>query len=153
MDTATIIAILALLISVVVTLFTERQVSLLNRQLRLDSLIKISDSNREIISIGFERPELWKVFYDSSKNDNGHQTEEIKRYLQLWFNHMHIIWKAWSLGLLDKHEWAACRTDMLEFLAVDSLRQHWTDSSRFYPQPFQSFIDSLIASNETSKCA
>src|SRR5580698_360527 len=106
-DIPTLIAGLALAVSLFLLLITARQVSLLNRQLRLDSLIKISDANREIISLGFDRPALWKTLYDSTDIADQKSAEERKRYLQLWFNHMHVIWKAYDLKLLDKHEWRA----------------------------------------------
>lgn len=37
-------------------LLTLLQLMLLRRQLKLDALIKIMDSNREIVSIGFDYP-------------------------------------------------------------------------------------------------
>ena len=143
-DIPTIIAALALAVSLIVMFFNARQLSLLMRQLRLDSLIKISDGNREIISLGFEKPELWKILYDSTEIPDAKNAEERKRYLQLWFNHMHVIWKAHELGLLDRHEWTACSIDIEDFLSIRSLRVHWQEVRSFYPEPFQKFMDNTI---------
>ena len=147
-DISTVIAGLALTVSLFVMFLVARQVSLLNRQLRLDSLIKISEGNREIISIGFEKPELWKVLYDSSEIHDSKSAEERKRYLQLWFNHIHIIWKAHDLKLLDRHEWNACQADIADFLRIRSLRTHWSEVRNCYPEPFQIFLDSQIKKEE-----
>lgn len=134
----------ALFVSLVGMFFVTRQVSLLNRQLRLDSSIKISDANREIVSLGFGKSELWKVLYDSTEIHDPKSAEERKRYLQLWFNHMHIIWKAHDLKLLDRHEWIACKADIIDFLRVKTLKTHWVEVRNFYPKPFQKFVDSHI---------
>ena len=143
-DIPTVVASLALVVSLIVMFFTARQVSLLVRQLRLDSLIKISDANREIISLGFDKPELWKTLYDSTDIADAKSAEERKRYLQLWFNHMHVIWKARNLGLLDRHEWSACKADMSDFLQIRSLKTHWEEVRNCYPKPFQKFLDSCL---------
>src|SRR6185503_5293421 len=126
-DTPTLIAGLALFVSLFVMFITARQVSLLSRQLRLDSLIKISDANREIVSLGFEKPSLWKVLYDTNELHDPKSAEERKRYLQLWFNHIHVIWKSYHLDLLDRYEWEACRADIAGALKIRSLQTHWTE--------------------------
>ena len=52
-DLASVFGLLAAIVGIWLSL---SQLVLLRRQLRLDSLIKIMDSNRELVSIGFEHP-------------------------------------------------------------------------------------------------
>ncbi len=141
---STYFAALALIVSLFLMFLTARQVSLLSRQLRLDSQIKISDANRQIISLGFDKPELWKIVDDSREILDAKKAEQRKRYLQLWFNHIQIVWKANDLGLFDQDEWRASRADIADFLTIRALRTHWSEVKRFYSKPFQKFIDSII---------
>lgn len=148
LDSASLIAGLAIVISLFVMFLNGRQVSLLNRQLQLDSLIKISDANREIISLGFEKPGLWSIIDDSAGILDSKGAEQRKKYLQLWFNQMHIIWKAWRLDLLDQDEWIACRADIVDSLQLRALRSHWSEVEEYYPRGFRKFLNSIIVDVE-----
>ncbi len=143
-NSSTMIAVLALVVSLIVMFFNSRQLSLLVRQLRLDSLIKISDCNRQLVSLGFAKPELWKALNESTDLLDGKTAEDRRRYLQLWFNHMHVIWKAHRLGLLDRDEWNACRVDLIDSLRIRYLRTHWSEVKEYYPKAFQCFVDDRI---------
>ena len=119
------------------------QLRLLRRQLKLDALIKIMDSNREIVALGFEYPALWSALEDNTATVFAEEAQARRRYLQLWINHMQVMWGAWRLGLISGREWEAYRSDIAEFLRVEALREHWTRVARFYPKGFQRLVAKL----------
>ena len=132
-----------LFVALVGMAFTLAQLVLLRRQLKLDALIRIMDSNRAIVTLGFEHPAVWTVLERTSPDPGPTEGSAARRYLQLWVNHMLILWMAWRLGLVSGGEWEAYRLDMTEFLRAPSLRAHWVRVSRFYPRKFQELIAGL----------
>jgi hypothetical protein len=132
-----------LLVALAGILLTLIQLLLLRRQLKLDALIKIMDSNREIVALGFEHPVVWSAVETGSGALLAEEALAQRHYLQLWMNHMQIIWAAWRLGLVSGREWEAYRQDMVEFFRVQSLREHWAKVARFYPPGFQKLVTAL----------
>ena len=132
---------------------TLLQLLLLRRQLKLDALIKVMDSNREIVALGFEHPAVWSVMEDDPATVLASEATAHRRYLQLWVNHMQVMWMAWKLGLVSGREWAAYRLDMAEFLRGQSLQEHWTKVSRFYPEGFRRLVSELSSSRERNGVA
>jgi hypothetical protein len=129
---------LPIVVSCVAIVVTLTQVSLLRRQLRLDALIKIIQSNRELLRLGFDKPSLWEYFqHDRDGVTDKASQEERRRYFQLWLNHMHVIWKAHKTGLYDHPEWQCAKDDMAQFFRVDSFKRHWEAVERYYPKAFR----------------
>jgi hypothetical protein len=123
--------------------FTLLQLRMLRRQLKLDALIRIMDSNRSIVALGFDYPAVWAAMGEESATVFGEEAVLHRRYRQLWMNHMLIMWSAWRLGLVSGFEWEAYRQDMADFLRSRSLREHWRTVSRFYPRGFRRLIAEL----------
>ena len=132
-----------LFVAVVGIGFTLGQLVLLRRQLKLDALIRIMDSNRAIVALGFEHPAVWEAVEGREEPCADPEVPVQRRYLQLWMNHMQVMWMAWRLGLVAEHEWAAYRLDMTDFLRAPSLQTHWAKVARFYPDGFQRLIAEL----------
>ena len=128
--------------------FTFLQLLMLRRQLKLDALIRIMDSNRAIVTLGFDYPMVWAAMGDGPVPDD--EAIVHRRYRQLWMNHMLIMWSAWRLGLVSGFEWEAYRQDMAEFMRSGSLREHWAGVSRFYPRGFRRLIGELSQAQEES---
>ena len=128
--------------------FTLLQWLMLRRQLKLDALIRIMDSNRAIVALGFEHPVVWAAMGEGSATTFGDEAVLHRRYRQLWMNHMQIMWSAWKLGLVSGFEWEAYRQDMADFLRARSLREHWREVSRFYPRGFRRLIAELSQPKE-----
>lgn len=133
--------------------FTLLQLLMLRRQLKLDALIRIMDSNRAIVALGFEHPEVWAAMEVDTAIVFGEEAVVHRRYRQLWMNHMQIMWSAWRLGLVSGFEWEAYRQDMTDFLRSRSLRQHWTAVSRFYPRGFRRLVGELSQRIEDANCS
>ncbi len=127
---------------------TFLQVFLMRRQLKLDALIRIMDSNRQLVALGFEHPAVWLALEEKGDALLAEEVLAHRRYLQLWMNHMQIMWSAWRLGLVAGREWQAYRQDMTEFLRVKALQEHWDRVSRFYPEGFQRLVGELTLTEE-----
>ena len=139
-EVATVGAFFAALAGIGLTL---AQLHFFRRQLQLEALIQIMDSNREIVSLGFDHPAVWHAL---SAEDGVVLAEEAlarRRYLQLWTNHMQVIWAAWRLGLVSGSEWQAYRLDLAEFLRSPVLQAHWASVARYYPREFQRLVNRL----------
>ncbi len=128
--------------------FTLLQLLMLRRQLKLDALIRIMDSNRAIVALGFEHPVVWGAMEEETATALGDEALLHRRYRQLWMNHMQIMWSAWRLGLVAGRDWQAYRQDMTEFLRVKALQDHWGRVSRFYPEGFQRLVGELLQTEE-----
>lgn len=142
---------LAVVIATVGIMLTLVQLKLLRRQLKLDALMKVMDSNRQIVSLGFSNKKLWESFYVQADLLNKDEQESRKRYFQLWLNHMQIMWKSHQSGLFTRAEWTAYQADMGDFLKLPALREHWREAAIFYPQDFRKHINSLISSNSPAE--
>src|SRR5437016_6124612 len=91
----------ALFVSLATFLFVVVQVRAYLRQLRFDSLSRILETNRELLVIGFEHPDLLSVLEGEPLQDSRRQ----KRYLQLWINQMNMMWIAQQNGMIDRTTW------------------------------------------------
>ncbi len=127
---------------------TLAQLRLFRRQLKLDALIRIMDSNREIVTLGFEHPPVWSLIEGESGTVTAQEALARRRYLQLWTNHMQLMWAARQLGLVSEGEWHAYRQNLGEFLRSPALRKHWASVARFYPKGFQRLVTQLIGPGE-----
>ncbi|MCP5528158.1 MAG: hypothetical protein H7A47_15305 [Verrucomicrobiales bacterium] len=127
---------------------TLAQLMLLRRQLRLEALIQITDSNREILALGFAHPHLWTLLDASvGAGDTGGGFAQ-QRYLQLWTNHLHLMWGAHRLGMVSDWEWEAYRRDMEGLIRLAPFRQYWLGVARFYPRRFRRAISELLPGQE-----
>ena len=140
-DLASVFGLLAAIVGIWLSL---SQLVLLRRQLRLDSLIKIMDSNRELVSIGFEHPVVWSALDSSSGTVLAEEARAQKRYVQLWLNHLQVMWGAWRARLVSKSDWEAYRLDMVDGFRVKVLQEHWKQVSKFYPAAFGNMIAEIV---------
>ncbi len=112
------------------------QVRLLVRQIRLDALIRIADSSRRFAAIAIERPELWESMQIAEPR-SGHEGFRRDRFIQLWLNHVVVVWKCWRSGMLDSGDWEACCRDIESILVLPAVREEWLRVRDFYPREFQ----------------
>ena len=116
-------------------LFVWRQIVWFNRQLKLDTLFKISEINRELLIFGIERPELLEIL------GNGMPTsDEQRRYLQLWINQADIVYQAASQKLLTKEVSAALTRDIGEFFRKDGVILYWKEVEGYYSEGLRRFL-------------
>ena len=112
------------------------QVRLLIRQLRLDAMLRVAESSRRFASVGIERPELWEAV-GSKELKSGSDLVLRCRFIQLWLNHVVIVWKCWRTGMMDSSDWETCCRDIESILSLPAVRVEWFRVQGFYPLRFQ----------------
>lgn len=140
---ADLASVFGLVVAIIGIWLTLVQLVLLRRQLRLDSLIKIMDSNRALVSIGFDHPVVWTAMDAAPSTMLAEEARAQARYVQLWLNHIHVIWGAWQARLVSRSEWEAYRLDMVDGFRLKALREHWKKLSKFYPAEFRKLVASV----------
>lgn len=111
------------------------------KQRKIDSQIRIDDINRQLITLGFSHPELFKVLH-------GEEADPIveRHYLQLWFNQFYLIYSYQTRGLFAQDRRESLERDIRDFFAQENMQRHWRHHRVYYPFSFQSFVDALAPS-------
>ena len=139
-DTSLIISFVALGVSILAALFTGLQLHLFESQLKLEANSRIFDTTRELMSYGFQDSEFFQIFNGKAFSD----LEKQRRYLQLWINHIFIIWDSANEGLISKSCWHAYTNDIKDFFSEHIIRSHWQEVKNSYPSKFCNFINSKV---------
>jgi hypothetical protein len=111
-----------------------------NKQSKLDSQIRMHDINRELISMGFDKPELFEVLKDTNRAD----PELEQRYLQLWLNQLSMFYSLKTAGEMQRDFEDSCDRDLRDMFGKANMRRHWDKFGKFYPASFQKAIDAII---------
>ena len=121
-------------------LFVAWQMRDANKQNKLESQIQIQGINRELITMGFSKPELFEVMHGTSKVD---ATLE-RRYLQLWLNQLSLFHSLKVEGALQKDYEESCERDLRDMLELPNMRRHWRKYGKYYPTSFQKSVNDII---------
>jgi hypothetical protein len=109
------------------------------RQRETESVVKIYDINRQLITLGFSHPQLFDVL-------DGKPADPVweRCYLQLWLNHLSLIHAFLRRSVLEAElkEWL--ETEVAGFIAQPNMQQHWQQKRCYYPASFQLFVDGLV---------
>lgn len=128
------------LLTFVGLLFVAWQMRDGNKQRKMDSQIRLYEINRELISLGFEKPELFEVLKDGEKID--HNLE--RRYLQLWLNQLSLIFSLKATGALQKDYQESCERDLRDMFELASMRRHWRAFGKYYPASFRKAVNDIL---------
>lgn len=116
------------------------------KQSRANALIQIYANNRDLLSMGFDHPQLLKVL------SNGQEEDFSRRYLQMWVNHMSLLFQLQKQGSLTREQWQAFELDIRDLMQIPAMETHWQPRGEFYPADFRNFIDGvLVQINEQKK--
>jgi hypothetical protein len=131
-----LVAVFGFLVALVGLAMNTFQVRMLVRQLRLDASIRLTDSNRRVVSVAIERPELWESMQvaEPTSRDEAFRRD---RLIQLWLNHTLMVWKCRQHGMLEAGDWDACCRDTQAFMELPAVREEWLRVRDFYPRDFQ----------------
>ncbi len=132
-------SLLALVVAGGSLLYTIRQVGLLKRQLQVDIRSRIAAVNRELLSLAFQDEELFRLFENQPLNNKSKQ----RHYIQMWLNHIFLMWDARQQQLLLESEWYADTKDISDFLSIETVGKHWEEVRSFYPPDFVAFVATL----------
>ena len=111
------------------------------RQRKVESLIHVYDITRELISLGFDHPELFDILADNGDADPVRE----RRYLQLWLNQSALIFMIHRHGLFERELEASLSRELREFMGQENMRVHWRRQRLYYPKSFRRFVDGVTA--------
>lgn len=125
------------IISVVVALLSlAAQQHWTRRQAKADALIKICESNRELLALGIANPRLLGII-----GSNDLEAEVHRRYCQLWLNQVELMFRLRRpLSLMEEH-WQGTMSDMRGFMEIPAMRRHWDGNRQYYGVDFQRFVE------------
>ena len=136
-------------ISFVGLLFVAVQMRAANRQRKLESQIRLYDINRELISMGFDKPELFDVLVD--KHEVNPVTE--RRYLQLWLNQLALVNSFKLQGAFQPDVQESFETDFRDIMTMSNMHRHWRKYGKYYPASFQQMVNDTLKKSEPPKAA
>lgn len=121
-------------------LFVAWQMRDANKQNKLESQIQLQGINRELIAMGFSKPELFEIMHGAKEVD---ATLE-RRYLQLWLNQLSLFHSLKVEGVLQKDYEESCERDLRDMLELPNMRRHWQKYGKYYPTSFQKSVNDII---------
>src|SRR5580658_5768308 len=103
------------LLTFVGLLFVAWQMRDGNRQQKMDSHIRLYDINRELLSLGFSKPELFEIL-----KEDGHKVDPtlMRRYLQLWLNQLCLVDAFKRSGVFEKDVGESFDTDLRDMMLL-----------------------------------
>jgi hypothetical protein len=120
------------------------QIRVLQKQLKFDALLRGYDFSRELHSLGFADPRIWKTFTCSPSSLSDEDSQIHRRTTQLFLNLMLLEWQAKSHGYYSKSVWQAKRKDMVSLVHKPGFSEFWVRYCGFYPTDFGKFVDDLM---------
>lgn len=143
------IALFAAIVSFVGLVFVGLQLREATKQQRSQSLVKIYDINRELISLGFDHPLLFMILQD------GHGVDPVweRRYLQLWLNQFSLIHSYLRNSMFEPELKDSLERDIEDFFKMKNARKHWHEHGAFYPPSFQFFANEVIKKEPPKRTA
>ena len=121
-------------------LFVAWQMRETNKQSKLESQIRLYDINRDLISLGFSKPELFKILQDEKGVDATLQ----RRYLQVWLNQLCLVDTFKRSGEFTKDVGESFDTDLRDMMLLENMRHHWQAYGKYYPASFQESINDIL---------
>ena len=111
------------------------------KQRRVESVQRLIDANRELLSLGFSHPKLFEILNDTGNADP--QWEQ--RYLQLWLNHLLMVHTMLNYRGFDADFREGLERDIADSFAQGNMRRHWSRVGPFYSASFQKRVNTIIA--------
>ena len=111
-----------------------------NRQTKLESQVRLYDINRELIAMGFSKPELFQILKDTKTAEPLVE----RRYLQLWMNQLCLVHSFARSGTFTKEDQESFETDLRDMMAMKNMRRHWKEFEKYYPASFRRYVNHLL---------
>jgi hypothetical protein len=127
------------LLTFVGLLFVAWQMRDGNNQRKIESQIRLQDINRELISLGFDHPELFEVLKDGGKAD----ATLTRRYLQLWLNQLSLYFALKSAGTLQRDFEESCEQDFRDMFELPNMLDHWNRYGKYYTASFRKAVEAI----------
>ena len=114
------------------------------RQREAESLVNLTDINRELLSLGFSHPQLFPILEDADDTDPVWE----RRYLQLWLNQLSLIHQYLKYSVTDNELRESLKRSLADFMTLRNMRRHWQCDRATYPDSFQKLVDGIIEKGE-----
>lgn len=122
-------------VSVVVAMLTLAvQQHLTRRQSQTEARDRHHDRTQVLLLRAMDDPELLDAISDGSGAD-----QKLRRYCQLWINHIEIIFR--NRHLFGREHWNGTLYDIRDFMIMTPLLEYWQQNGRFYAADFRKFMD------------
>ena len=128
---------LLLFVSVLIVAWQVRDAT---KQRKLESQIRLYDINRDLISLGFSKPELFKIL----KDETGVDATVQRRYLQMWLNQLCLVDAFKRSGGFTKDVEESFETDIRDMMLLENMRHHWQTYGKYYPASFQESVNDIL---------
>jgi hypothetical protein len=143
------VALISPLISCVGLLFVAVQLRDGIRQRETESMVKLYDINRELLSLGFSHPQLLEVLEDRNIADSLLE----KRYLQLWLNQLSLSHAFLQHAVVQTELQDELRRNLVDFMGMNNMQRHWRQYGSFYPASFQERVGEILKKGEPPAAA
>lgn len=134
------VAVFSALTSFAGLVFVALQMRDATRQRRQGSLSEIYDINRQLLSLGFDHPQLFAILVDKGCAE----PEWERRYLQMWLNQLSLIYSTIKQGGFDPEFEQSLEWDIRFFMTLENMRRHWKRYREFYPASFQALVNGIV---------
>jgi hypothetical protein len=119
------------------------------KQRESESLVKLYDINRQLLTLGFSHRELFEVLEDKPIADVLAQ----KRYLQLWLNQLSLSHSFLRRSVVQPELQDELHRNLVDFLGMKLMQKHWEEYGSFYPDSFQQRVNEILKKKEPPRAA
>ena len=117
------------------------------RSSRVDHLLQINESHREIWAKTYSHPELLRVRESEVDLEKHPNTEAERRIIKEGIIHIYAVYEAIQNKQLDKGE---MNKDVSNFLRLPIPNAVWREVKMYHNKQFVSYIDALLKSTKTA---
>lgn len=115
------------------------QLAITRRQSRAEALIKVCESNRELLTLGISQPRLLTLI-----GSDDEETEIQRRYCQLWLNQVELMYRLHRPLSFSTEYWQGTLRDMRGFMQIPVMKAHWESNQQHYSDDFQRFVKAEV---------
>ena len=144
-----IVSLVSASMSFIGLIFVAVQLRSSNRQRELESIVKLYDINRQLITLGFSHPALLEVLEDKEIT----HSLSAKRYLQLWPNQLSLSHSFLKRSVAEPELQDELRRNLVDFMGMKNMQKHWQHYGSFYPTSFQVYVNDILKKDEPPKKA
>ena len=144
-----VVSLTAVIISFIGLVFVAVQLREGNRQRESESIVKLYDINRQLLSLAFDHPKLFPILDDAKDADPVWE----KHYLQLWFNQLSLVHFYLKRSVVGKEFRESLVRDLGDFMVQKNMQRHWHKYAKAYPDSFQELVNGIIKKNEPPAAA
>jgi hypothetical protein len=138
------VALITAICAIISLVFVGVQMRDANRQRESDSLVKIYDINRQLLSLGFDHPKLFDIMNDAENADPVWE----RRYLQLWLNQFFLIHVFAGRSTIKGELRENLELNLSDSITMNNMRRQWQYRGKFYTPSFQKLVNGIIQKHE-----